>query len=202
MLLYPIYALTYEWVIPSGWRYSDGVVSDGTTSRRIPATSTAQGSQISVTPAPGTGGTISVRAINNNCLRASTGPDNSVSQLQSFNLIRSTPQLSIISDKSPSGGDFALICGDQSDYHFRSIASAVPAGGSFDNYTFSFQGSGVITPTGGVAGATPASNFTGATGTAYVGMNARYTRNGASTTVSAPVITVRVVAPGKPVITS
>lgn len=194
----PLSALTYDWVIPNGWRYSDGTVSNGTTLHRVGG----GGNQISVTPAPGTGGLISVRAINNNCVGASTGPDNSISQLQSFYLDRSTPQLTIISDKSPSGGNFSLICGDQSDYHFRSTSTPLPAGGSFDSYAFSFQGNGVITPTGSVAAPTPATNFTGATGTALIGLRARYTRNGASILVSAPGVTIQVVAPPQPVITS
>lgn len=112
-----LYALTYDWVIPSGWRYNDNsqMVSNGTTPHRVGG----GGNQISVTPAPGTGGTISVRAINNNCVGASSGPDNSTSQLQSFNLIRSTPQLTIISDKSLSGGNFSIACGDNGrNYYF------------------------------------------------------------------------------------
>ncbi|MEJ7664040.1 MAG: hypothetical protein WKG07_33170 [Hymenobacter sp.] len=189
-------------MIPSGWRYSDGAVSDGTTPRRVPTTSNAQGNQISVTPSPDGSGLVNVRAINNNCVRASTGAVNSISQLQSFNLIRSTPQLTIISDKSPGGGDFSLTCGDRSDYHFRSTSTPLPAGGNFDNYVFSFQGNGVITTTGNVAGPMPSVSFSGATGTALVGLQARYTRNGASTTVSAPGVTIQVVSPPQPVITS
>ncbi|WP_223650438.1 hypothetical protein [Hymenobacter psoromatis] len=199
-------ALTYDWVIPNGWKYNDGTnaVSDGSTAHRVGYSSNSgkAGNQISVTSAAGTGGTIRVQAINNNCVGASAGPVNSVSQFLYANIVRTTPQLTIISDKSPTGGNFTLICGDQSDYHFRSTSDPLPAGGSFSNYAFSFQSNGVITPMGSVAGPTPATNFTGATGTALVGLRASYSRNGASTTVSAPGITVQVVAPPQPVITS
>ncbi|MDO7886605.1 hypothetical protein [Hymenobacter cheonanensis] len=192
-------ALTYDWVIPANWKYNDGTnyVSDGSTLHRVSGSS---GNQISVTPAPGTGGTISVRAVNNNCINASTGPDNSISKTLSVDVGRPTPTFTIISDKSPSGGGFSLTCGDQSDYHFRTATGPVPAGGAFSNYAFRF--SGPITPTGTVNSATPASSFTGATGTVGVDASALYSCNGASTTVYAPNVPVTVQPLPRPIISS
>ena len=158
----PYSALTYEWIIPSGWRYNDGsnVVSDGISPRRVTYNSNSgqAGNQISVTSAAGGGGSIRVRALNNNCVGASAGPVNSTSQQYSVDVNRTTPQLTIISDKSPNGGNFTLFCGDQSDYHFRSANITPPAGGVIDNYVFNFSGNGVITPTGNVF-----TDFTGPT---------------------------------------
>lgn len=199
----PLYAITYDWVLPSGWKYNDGTnyVSDGSTMHRVSGSPQA-GNQLSVTPSPGSGGVISVRAVNNNCVGASTGPDNSVSKTANGFVARPTPQLTIISDRSPNGGNFTLTCGDRSDYHFRSISDAVPAGGSFDSYVFTFSGAGIITPTGNVAGPNPVTNFTGSTGRADVSLRARYTRNGASILVGASNISVLVQSPPQPIITS
>lgn len=196
-------ALTYDWILPSGWKYNDGTnyVSDGSMMHRVSGSPQA-GNQISVTPSPGSGGLISVRAVNNNCVGASTGPDNSISKTANGFVARFTPQLTIISDKSPNGGNFTLTCGDRSNYHFRSISDPVPAGGSFDNYVFNFSGTGIITPTGNVAGPQPATNFTGATGQVDVAFQVRYTRNGASITLAAPNIAVLVQSLPQPVVTS
>ena len=199
-------ALTYDWVIPNGWRYNDGsnVVSNGTTPHRVGYNSNSgqAGNQISVTSHPGNGGSISVQAINTNCVGASTGPVNSVSQSLYVSVSRSTPKLTIISDKSPNGGNFSLICGDQSNYHFRSTSDPLPAGGIIDNYVFNFKGANIITPIGDVPGTNPVTNFTGAIGTAGVDLSARYTRNGVSTTLSASNVAITVQTPPKPVITS
>jgi len=208
----PYGAITYSWVIPSGWRYvtsSGGVLatSDGSTPRRYDNNSTGgtgyAGNAIYVqpagnTPAPPAPANISVQAINNNCVGASAGADNSKSKVLSIPVTRTVPTLTIISDKSSSGGNFTLLCGDQSDYHFRSTSSGGPIGGSFDTYSFVF--SGPITPTGTVNSATPATNFTGATGRVAVTLSARYTRNGSSTTLYASGVGIDVQALPTPTI--
>jgi hypothetical protein len=159
------------------------------------------GNQISVTPAPSTDGTISVRAVNDRCINnSSAGTDNSLSQTLRVSVTRPSPSLTIVSDKTPAGGGFSISCGDQSDYHFRPATGAVPSGGFFDNYSFYFIGP--ITPNGPVANAAPVTNFTGATGSVGVSLIARYTRNGASITVSAPRIGVTVQPLPRPLISS
>lgn len=181
----PLYALTYEWVIPADWRYSDGYVSNGSTPHRLSGSPQA-GNQIAVTPAPGTDGTISVRAVNNNCINASTGPDNSLSQTLNVSVTRPTPTLTIVSDKTPNGGNFSLNCGDQSDYHFRVVVAPIPSGGSFSNQAF--QVTAPLTATGPLTGSYAVNTaFSGATGLAGLLFRARYTRNGASTDVYAAV---------------
>lgn len=180
------------------------MVSDGTSPHRVNYNSNSgqAGNQLSVTSAAGNGGTISVRAINNNCVGASAGLVSSTSQPYNIDVTRTTPQLTIISDKSPNGGNFTLFCGDQSDYHFRSANITPLAGGVIDNYVFNFKGVGVINPTGDVPGPNPVTYFTGATGTAGVDLSARYTRNGASTSIYASNVAITVQSPPQPIITS
>lgn len=187
----PLHALTYEWVIPVNWRYNGtNIVSDGVTPRRFSGSPQA-GNQITVTPAPGTGGTISVRAVNNNCINASTGPDNSLSQTLSLHVVRPTPSLTILSDRSPTGGNFTLNCGDQSDYRFRVVVGSIPSGGSFSNQAF--RVSGQLAATGPLTGSNSVNTaFSGATGTAGISFQARYTRNGVSIDTEAPNVNVTI----------
>ncbi len=152
-------------------------------------------------PAPGTGGTVRVQAIDNACGLNGPGPQlNTTSKPFTTSVVRSTPTLTVISDKSPNGGDFTLTCGDQSDYHFRATNSTLPAGGTLDNYVFSFDGP--ITPTGNQSTPTPVTHFTGATGKVVGGVSARYSRNGASTAVGSLLVNVTVQQLPKPVINS
>lgn len=122
-------------MVPSGWlvTFGNGVTytSNGTPHDISAGYTTTGGNEIRATPAPDKGGTLSVQAIDNTCggQNNATSTVNSISLTQAVNVTRPTPTLTTVSDKSPNGGNFSLLCGDQSDYHFRVVTGSIPSGG-------------------------------------------------------------------------
>jgi hypothetical protein len=196
----------YFWTIPQGWSYATGQVSDGSTPVLI---NNFNGNSIRVTPAPATGGTVTVRAADTSC--GFNGPSSTVSSQSlpaSTTITRPVPQPVIISNRTPNGGPITLFCGQL--LQDEQVRVGPVAAGGFSNYNFSI--SGVVGSSGGLNSATPSLFVTGP-GTGTIGLSATYSRNGASTSVSAPVVTVTVrpevapvtlkpigsVCPGRPV---
>ncbi|WP_206599831.1 T9SS type A sorting domain-containing protein [Hymenobacter glacialis] len=199
------FAVTYRWIIPSGWRYTDATgnnvirTSDGTTAVDVTdgyqaalGTGVQGGNQIRVLPAPSTGGTISVQAIDNTCSgRTNPGATvNSISRVFSTTVNRPTPALTIVSNRTPQGGPLTLFCGESlSDQQVRYLTGPVPAGGGFSSPLFAV--SGVVRSFCCLNSNNPGLTLNGV-GTGSIGLTATYTRNGASTTVTAAPVAVTV----------
>ncbi|WP_157540899.1 T9SS type A sorting domain-containing protein [Hymenobacter aerophilus] len=173
------FAGSYEWTIPAGWQFEN---FPGTTAR----TNT---NSVRVIPSPAGAGSISVRALDTFCNSYLLAGQN-VSRTQPFAqpVTRPVPPLRIISDQTPQGGNINLFCG-QNLQNVRPGFNALPTGGAFGNYRFS--SSGIVSGSSGLNTAAPVFALTG-TGTGTISLQATYSRNGASTTVAAPPITVQV----------
>ncbi|OON67741.1 hypothetical protein B0919_16195 [Hymenobacter sp. CRA2] len=187
-----VLASGYYWTIPQFWQFPNGQPSDGTTAVLI---NNYSGNSIAVTPTPGTGGTVTVRAADTSC--GFNGPTSTVSSQSlaaSATVTRPVPTLRIVTDRTPNGGNLTLSCGDQTDYHFRPAYDPLPTGGSFTNYSWS--AGGVLQLVSGGNTAAPVLVASGGSGTGTAGLQGTYCRNGAcapAPTMATPV-TVSVVA--------
>ena len=170
------YAGACEWTLPNGWTAS-GISQTGSGSY------ITYGTSIQVNPTLTGGGTVAVRALDTYCTsRAPSGQISYVSKTPYFSLpvTRPTPPLLIISNRTPQGGTISLFCGEQlSKEQVR--PGSQPAIGEFSNYQFSST-----SPVYGFCClSSPTPRFTTSPGTGTIGLTARYTRNGMSTTATA-----------------
>ncbi|NVO30766.1 hypothetical protein [Hymenobacter lapidiphilus] len=174
------FAGSYEWTIPAGWQFEG---FSGTTAR----TNT---NSVRVIPSPAGAGSISVRALDTFCNSYLLAGQN-VSRTQPFvqPVTRPVPPLRIISDQTPQGGNISLFCG-QNLQNVRPGAGTLPAGGSFGNYQFAV--SGIVNSFCCLNTATPGVFLRPGGGTGTINLQATYTRNGVSATVTAPPIVVQV----------
>ena len=189
----------YYWTIPSGWVYAYG--NQVSTGARVLIPGTASNC-ISVTPTPqGTSATVRVSAADGTCRNQGYTLGSETAEVP-LTFDRPVPTLSIISDKSPSGGNFSLFCGDNTNYNFRYVTApaTLPAGGSF-----SFDGAvgNRWRATGSmlnVYGSTsnPTGIVTSGNGPGTVTLNMTYGRNGVSAQVSATPVTVTVTGQVEP----
>ncbi|WP_201977241.1 hypothetical protein [Hymenobacter rubidus] len=99
-------------------------------------------------------------------------------------VIRPTPPLLIVTNATPQGGAVKLFCGQGLD-GLQAKSSAT----GFSNYTFT--STGVVSVSGGQNTGVPTSSISGP-GTGTIDLKALYTRNGASTYVAAPTVSVTV----------
>lgn len=183
----PIFALGYEWTIPSGWRWPDNSVSNGAP-RLFDNRSSSTPNRIVVTPPAGACNsgnlTVRVRAVDVECaVGASPGyiPTRSAERTLNINCV--VPTLRIATDTPlPT----PLTCGDTRDFGFRAEASGVPAGGSFGPYAWTASnGWSVPNPTAQRPGIRPNGNDG-----SRITLQGRYTRNGFGTDVVAAPLTI------------
>ncbi|GAA4002607.1 hypothetical protein GCM10022408_12550 [Hymenobacter fastidiosus] len=178
------YADAYEWTIPAGWVFlTDGTASTG--AGKIMYGFNANSIQVRTTA--DAGGQVRVRAVDYECGERRGNP-RLASLPQTLPIVRTLPTLTIISNRSPQGGSFSLFCGERLEpQQVRASSGGVPSGGGFSNYTFTT--SGIVRSFCCLNTASPGVSLNG-TGTGTVALSALYTRNGASTTVTAPSIVI------------
>lgn len=184
----PVLASGYYWIIPQGWQYADGQVSDGSSPVLI---NNGNGNSITVTPAAGTGGTVTVRAADTSC--GFNGPTSTVSSQSlpaSTAITRSLPTVRLVSNRTPTGGNLPLTCGDGGDFQWRAELVGAPAGGSLNGYTWNV--SGVAQSFCCLGTAAPGIYVTGRPGTGSISLQTTYCRSGACTQVPVTPVTVTV----------
>ena len=171
------YASGYSWVIPNGWRYADGSVSNGTTPKLL---NTPNSNSIQVTPSAGGGGTATVRAVDTAC--GSNNPTSTVSSTSrpsSTTITRTLPTVRIVSNNAPN----PITCGDRTNYGFRAEVSGAQSGGTFI-YSWSAPSWTVNSPTSQTPGIIPS----GGSGTT-ISLQVTYSRNGATTALPVSPVT-------------
>jgi hypothetical protein len=185
-----LYVEAYEWTIPPGWAWSDGNTTERTRIYAYNYPSLAYISStpntITVTPTPGTttSDEVKVRAVDLGCaIGAQSGYVPTRSNYATKPITRPVPSFSIATSKPTTGGPVSLYCGDNSIYNLSAIFGALPAGGSFGSFTWS--GSGPITVTTSKYGPR---FFVSGTGAGNIIGSTTYSRNGASTIVTATII--------------
>lgn len=183
-----------KWTIPSGWLWPDGTVSNGTP--RLFNSRSDINNRIRVTPpasacAGGSAPVIRVRGVDTECLvGAAPGymPTKSAERTLAINCI--VPALNIISNRTPGGGPITLFCGERlENERVRPNIGTLPNGGAFENYSFGIFG--VVKSYCCLGTATPGL-YVDQVGSGSVSLSATYSRNGASTIVSASAVTVTV----------
>lgn len=177
----------YTWTIPAGWQYVRGggnITSNG--GPQYFADATAYNMQVLPT-AQGTSASLTVTAKDAVCDgQGSTGTVSAPAQLT---VQRPLPTVRIISDRTPTGGNLTLGCGDRTDYHFRPGVSGVQPGGSL-SYFWSTGGQMQTVCCANTA--TPVLVPSGQTGQGSINLQASYTRNGASAPVPVDGVVVTV----------